>query len=93
MERLKRLYMYSEDSMSEHDYITERNRISEASEDIETRLNEISTCEHTERSISDQDFIQQATAFVLSKKLSGSSYINYRRLAANYGCSDFEGLL
>lgn len=83
MERLKRLYMYSEDSMSEHDYITERNRISEAYEDIETRLSEISTCEHTERSISDQDFIQQATAFVLSKKLSGGSYINYRRLAAS----------
>ena len=27
MERLKRLYMYSEDSISEQEYITERNRI------------------------------------------------------------------
>ena len=47
------------------------------------RLSEISTCERTERSITDQDFIRQATAFIISKKLSGSSYINYRRLAAN----------
>lgn len=83
MERLKKLYMYSEDSMSEQEYITERNRISESYEDIEMRLSEISTYERTERSISDQDFIRQATAFILSKKLSGSSYINYRRLAAN----------
>lgn len=83
MERLKRLYMYSEDSISEQEYITERNRISEAYEDIEMRLSEISTCERTERSITDQDFIRQATAFIISKKLSGSSYINYRRLAAN----------
>ena len=83
MERLKRLYMYSEDSISEQEYITERNRISEAYEDIEMRLSEISTCERTERSITYQDFIRQATAFIISKKLSGSSYINYRRLAAN----------
>ena len=39
--------------------------------------------QRTERSITDQDFIRQATAFIISKKLSGSSYINYRRLAAN----------
>lgn len=67
MERLKRLYMYSEDSISEQEYITERNRISEAYEDIEMRLSEISTCERTERSITDQDFIRQATAFIISK--------------------------
>ena len=36
-----------------------------------------------ERSISDEDFIKQATAFILSKKLSGSSYINYRKLAVS----------
>lgn len=83
MERLKRLYMYSEDSISEQEYITERNRISEAYKDIEIQLSEISACERTERSISDQDFIRQATAFIISKKLSGSSYINYRRLAVN----------
>ena len=50
MERLKRLYMYSEDSISEQEYITERNRISEAYEDIEMRLSEISTCERTDAS-------------------------------------------
>lgn len=83
MERLKRLYMYSEDSMSEQEYIIERNRISESYEEIESRLSEICTCEQIERSISDQDFIRKATAFILSKKLSGTSYINYRRLAAS----------
>lgn len=83
MERLKRLYMYSEDSMTEQEYITEKNRIAEAYSEAEARLVEITNYERMERSISDEDFVRQATAFILSKKLSGSSYINYRKLAVS----------
>lgn len=83
MERLKRLYMYSDDSMTEQEYITEKNRITEAYSEAEARIVEITNYERLERSISDEDFVRQATAFILSKKLSGSSYINYRKLAVS----------
>lgn len=81
MERLKRLYMYSDDSMTEQEYITEKNRIAEAYNEADARIVEITNYDRMERSISDEDFVRQATAFILSKKLSGSSYINYRKLA------------
>lgn len=83
LERLKRLYMYSEDSMTEQEYITEKNRITEAYAEAESRIQELTSYDRMERSISDEDFIKQATAFILSKKLSGSSYINYRKLAVS----------
>lgn len=83
MERLKHLYMYSEDSMSEQEYLTERNRITEAYKEAENRIEEISSYDTIEHSISDEDFIREATSFILTKKLSGNSYINYRKLAVS----------
>lgn len=83
MNRLKHLYMYSEDSMSEQEYLTERNRITEAYKEAESRIKELSSYDTIDHSISDRDFIQEATAFILSKKLSGNSYINYRKLAVS----------
>lgn len=83
MDRLKHLYMYSEESMSDQEYLTERNRITEAYKEAEARIEEISSYDTIEHSISDADFIREATSFILAKKLSGNSYINYRRLAVS----------
>lgn len=83
MERLKRLYMFSEASMTEQEYITEKNRITESYNEIEGKILEITNYNRQERSISDQDFIREATTFILSKKLSSSSYINFRKLATS----------
>lgn len=81
MDRLKRLYMYAEETMTEQEYVIEHERISEAYEETKSRIQEITSYEHIERSISDEDFIHHATAFILSKHLSRNSYINYRKLA------------
>lgn len=81
MERLKRLYMYSDDSMTEQEYITEKSKISDAYSELCDAIKEVTGYERLERSISDKDFVQYATAFILTKKLSGNSYINYRELA------------
>jgi len=83
LERSKRLYMFSEDSMTEQEYILEKNRISEAYDDANARLEELTSYNRLEHSISDEDFIRQATAFIISKKLSGNTYINYRNLAVS----------
>ncbi len=83
MDRLKHLYMYSEESISEREYLSERNRIAEAYKEAEARIEEISSYDTIEHSISDADFIREATSFILAKKLSGNSYINYRRLAVS----------
>lgn len=81
MERLKRLYMYSDDSMTEQEYMTEKSKISDAYNEVCDAIKEVTGYERLERSISDKDFVQYATAFILSKRLSGNSYINYRELA------------
>lgn len=83
MERLKHLYMYSEKAMSEQEYLTERNQITEAYKETEARIDEISSYDTIEHAISDADFIREATSFILAKRLSGNSYINYRKLAVS----------
>ena len=91
MDRLKHLYMYSEESMSDQEYLTERNRITEAYKEAEARIEEISSYDTIEHSISDADFIREATSFILAKKLSGNSYINYRRLAVSTDTQILKG--
>lgn len=83
MERLKRLYMYSDDSMSEKEYMTEKTKIEDAYSEICSSIKEVTGYETLERSISDKDFVQHATAFIVAKKLSGNNYINYRELAVS----------
>lgn len=80
-ERLKRLYMFSDDALTEQEYITEKNQISDAYIEADAKLKELTDYSRLESSISDKEFIRMATAFILTKKLSGSSYINYRKLA------------
>ena len=83
LERLKHLYMYSESPIGKNEFLTEHTKISDAYSETKARLDELHNYEPLERSISDTEFIQQTTAFILAKKLSGNSYINYRKLAGN----------
>ena len=83
LERLKKLYMYSNEAMTEHEYMQERNRISAAYDNAKEQLIAITSYDRLNNAISDDDLIQRASAFIVSEKLSGSSYINYRRLAVS----------
>ena len=77
LDRLTSLYLYSEDSISETEFMLQKNKIISKLESINK---EIGTA-HDSMAIQDDIFVQKASEFIIAKRLSGRKYINYKRLA------------
>ena len=73
----KRQYLYSDTSISEIDFIRQKEQLVELIESIDAELDS----GIINNSISDSDFINQASQFILTKNLEGKKYISYVRLA------------
>lgn len=80
MSRLRDLYLYSEDAMSESEYIIQRTKLKESLEDIDEQIC-IMNAEPWEQSLSDAEFIQRASEFIIAQKFTDRKYINFKRLA------------
>ncbi len=76
LNRLKQLFLFSEDSMAEVDYITERQRLLDAIDDIDERLAELEHS-HAGANMSDDEFIAKASYFIFAQKLQDRRQINY----------------
>lgn len=77
MQRLQELYLYSESAMLEEDFIIRKSEILKRLGDVSSKLGLISR--GSESSLSDEDFIKQASHLLISRQLSGREYI-YRYL-------------
>lgn len=80
MDRLTNLYLYSEDAMSERDYIVQKVKLTDALEEINDQIG-FASSDGWQQSVSDEIFIQRASEFIISQKLTDRNYINYKRLA------------
>ncbi len=80
IDRLKNLYLYSDDSMSESEYIIERSKLTDKLEEYNEQLG-ILAKESVSKAISDEDFVRAASQFILSRQLQDKTYIFYRKLA------------
>ncbi len=80
LDRLTNLYLYSEDAMSESEYIIQKVKLTEALEEINEQIG-FASSDGWQQSISDEVFIQRASQFIISQKLTDRNYINYKRLA------------
>ena len=80
LDRLKNLYLYSDDSMTENEYIIERSKLTDRLEEYNEQLG-ILAKESISKSISDDDFIRVASEFILSRQLQDKNYIYYKKLA------------
>jgi site-specific DNA recombinase len=79
MARLKSLYLYDDQDLSEREYFVERKRLSDGIDNIDKRLTELDN-ETIKTSLSDAAFIAQASFFILSQELTGKRTINYEKL-------------
>lgn len=79
MQRLQELYLYSESAMSEKDFIIRKAEISKRLEDISAKLGLVSR--GSESSLSDEDFIRQASHLLISRQLSERKYIYFKEFA------------
>ena len=79
LKRLQDLYLYSERAMTEKDFIIQKNEISSRIQDINTRLGMVT--HDANSTLSDEDFVRQASHLLITKKLIGRDYIYYKALA------------
>ena len=80
IDRLTNLYLYSEDAMSESEYIIQKVKLTDAIDEINEQIG-FANSDGWQQSVSDEIFIQRASEFIISQKLMDRNYINYKRLA------------
>lgn len=79
MQRLQELYLYSDSALSEKDFIIRKMEISKRLEDVNAKMGLISR--DTGSSLSDEDFIKQASHLLISRQLSERKYIYFKEFA------------
>lgn len=77
--RLKAIYLYGDEAMTNKDYIVERKRIIDALDEVNSRINELDIANAAELSLSDEAFMAKASQFILTQQLSDKRYVNYER--------------
>lgn len=81
MQRLQDLYLYSENAISEKDFIIRKSAISKRIEEINSQLG--MTAKNADAVLSDEEFIRQASHLLIQKELQGKQYIYFKNLAQN----------
>ena len=79
MKRLQDLYLYSDTSMSEKDFIIRKTEISKRLEEINAMLGMVA--KNSEPSLSDEEFVRQASHLLISRELQNRQYIYFKNLA------------
>lgn len=79
LQRLQNLYLYSDSAMSEKDFILRKEGIVKNLEQINSMLGMVSR--GAASSLSDEEFIIQASHLLISRELSSREYIYYKNLA------------
>lgn len=79
LERLKRLYLFSDDGMPEKEYLQTRQQLEIRNAQIDNELKEMELAEHAnDESVA---WMANASAFLLANKLSNSEHIVYKVFA------------
>lgn len=79
LKRLQDLYLYSDKSISEKDYIIRRDEITSQLDRIEEKLGE--KTQDAFDGLSDEDFVRQASHLLISSRLQNKEYIYYKDFA------------
>lgn len=80
LERLDHIYLYSEGQMSDREYVIRKQEITDALQEIRETIGLVSH-ESWAKTLSDEDFLVQASTFILNRQLQDKNYIYYERLA------------
>ena len=78
LERLRSLYLI-DDSISERDFILQRQEIMKQTEELQEQLDAMNS-EYTVPGVSDEEFLSKASQFILTQKLTDRKFISFTRL-------------
>lgn len=81
MQRLQDLYLYSDSSMSEKDFIVRKAEISARLSEVQQKLGMLA--HGADSSLSDEDFVRQASHLLIAARLNKKKYIYYKNFAGS----------
>ncbi|MDO4302198.1 MAG: recombinase family protein [Clostridia bacterium] len=76
LDRLQKLYLYSDDGISEHEYVNQKKEIEKSIEELNLKVKD-----NVDNSIIDDEFIKLASCFILEQNLEEKREIDFVRLA------------
>lgn len=79
MQRLQDLYLYSESSMPEKDFIIRKSEISARLAEVQQKLGMLSR--DADSVLSDEEFVRQASHLLITSRLNTKEYIYYKTFA------------
>ena len=79
LNRLKSLFLYGEDAISEKDYLVERQQLIGSLEEKDARLEELEAEAAAAITMSDEEFMAKASYFVLSQQLLDRRFVDYEK--------------
>lgn len=82
VDRLNSLYLYSEESMSEQEYIMQKSKLNEDLKACDAEFASYAG-DPWESSIPDDELVRVASEFIINKKLSDRNYVSYEGLASS----------
>lgn len=78
--RLKALYLYSDESMSEKDFLIERGQLESQLAEVNAKLDALHKNTSHQFDMSDDELLEKASYFILTSKLRDKRFVNYRKL-------------
>lgn len=78
--RLKSLYLYNDEAISESDYIIERKNLSDSIDTIDKRLEEIEKHSSRQFTLTDDEFMAKASMFIMTHQLQDKRFIDFEKL-------------
>jgi DNA invertase Pin-like site-specific DNA recombinase len=80
IDRLQNLYLFSEESMSEKDFLLQKHKLKSKIDDINNKLQELHEENSNQVAYNDISFLQKASHFMISNELINKKSINYKKI-------------
>ena len=80
LERLKKLFLFEDDAMSEKEYLMSKRELEGTLSDIENELS-VLEADTADTKYDDMSFISTASGFLIAHQIASGEHINYRELA------------
>lgn len=80
LSRLKSLYLYTDDSISEREFLTEKKSIIDSIKTIDSRLEEIEKNSSRQFTLTDEEFMAKASMFIMTQQLQEKRFIDFEKL-------------
>lgn len=80
LSRLKSLFLYNDEAISEREYILEKKSLEDSINNIDKRLEEIERSSSRHFSLTDDEFITKASVFIMTHHLQNKRFIEFEKL-------------